>query len=254
MSTDETQGTLLRQTLMSVDEVFVYKIPPLTTSGGHRADAWNLANPLATCGFQVERRNNELFLIFTSENHTKIFALAKYLHKTSVEPVVDSSRYFVTQLWSNDPAQKRRTAFIGFGFRERDNALDLLQSLQGFQRSIQREHDAKAMIDKAASNVMPTLKAGEKMHISFGSKKKSTIVKGGGKRPSQSGDGPKKPFLLKKPPPGGNPAPTVAPQQQQRQAQTQPETATSAASEGADGGGNADGGDDDENDVDWGDF
>jgi hypothetical protein len=30
------EGTLLRQTLLTHDEVFVYKIPPLKNSGGHR--------------------------------------------------------------------------------------------------------------------------------------------------------------------------------------------------------------------------
>jgi hypothetical protein len=30
------EGSLLRQTLMTVDECFVYKIPPMVTSGGHR--------------------------------------------------------------------------------------------------------------------------------------------------------------------------------------------------------------------------
>lgn len=32
----EPQGSLLRQTLLTHDEVFVYKIPPLRSSGGHR--------------------------------------------------------------------------------------------------------------------------------------------------------------------------------------------------------------------------
>ena len=35
-TTSTGQGTLLRQTLLTHHEVFVYKIPPLKNSGGHR--------------------------------------------------------------------------------------------------------------------------------------------------------------------------------------------------------------------------
>ena len=33
---DDSEGTLLKQTLMNVDECFLYKLPPLATSGGYR--------------------------------------------------------------------------------------------------------------------------------------------------------------------------------------------------------------------------
>lgn len=84
-------GSLLRQTLMNVDECFVYKVPPLKTSGGHRAEHWDLANPLQTCGFQVERRGNDLYLLFTTDGHSKLFALAKCQSNParSVEAVMD---------------------------------------------------------------------------------------------------------------------------------------------------------------------
>jgi len=236
---------LLRQTLMNVDECFVYKIPPMSTSGGHRyvsppssqcimrfggvfllfliflsltcllaylltfllsffslsAEQWDLANPLQTCGFQVERRDNDLYLLFTTEQHTKLFALAK-IHETigkSIEAVVDSSRYFVTHISGSD---RSRTTLIGFGFRERDVAIDLLGNLQQFQKSIEREQKAKNM--KVAE--IPKLAAGDKIHISFGtSKKKSTIVHNNNtnnKPTSSSSSSPKAiPLLLKKKPP-----------------------------------------------------
>lgn len=87
----EQSGSLLRQTLMNADECFVYRVPPMATSGGHRAEHWDLSNPLQTCGFQVERRGNDLFLLFTTDNHTKLFALAKCqsIPARSVEPVMD---------------------------------------------------------------------------------------------------------------------------------------------------------------------
>jgi adaptin ear-binding coat-associated protein 1/2 len=199
-------ASLLRQTLMTQDECFVYKVPPLATASGYRANEWNLAQPLQTCGFQVERRDNDLYLLFTLENHTKLFALSKIADgehvQRSVEPVLDSSRYFVTKITT----QHNRTAQLGFGFRDRDVAIDLLGNLQQFQKSIQRELEAKHM--KVAE--IPTLKEGDKMHINLpgaaGSRprKKATTPTGSG-----SGGGP---FLLKKPPPaaGTSSSPTPA--------------------------------------------
>ena len=158
-----------------------------------------MANPLQTCGLQVERRDNDLYLLFTTDNHTKLFALAK-MHETigkSVEAVVDSSRYFVTHI----SAQGGKTAMIGFGFRERDVAIDLLGNLQQFQKSIERELQAKHM--KVAE--IPKLAKGEKIHISFGGnnhdgkkKEKSVIVKDDGSKKAPGGA---VPLLLKKKPP-----------------------------------------------------
>mmetsp|Transcript_27010 Transcript_27010/g.65552 ORF Transcript_27010/g.65552 Transcript_27010/m.65552 type:complete len:252 (-) Transcript_27010:310-1065(-) len=185
----EQSGSLLRQTLMNVDECFVYRVPPMATSGGHRAENWDLSNPLQTCGFQVERRDNDLFLLFTTENHTKLFALAKCQNNParSVEPVMDSSRYFVTHIQNNHG----KSALIGFGFRDRDVAIDLLGNLQQFQKSIERELQAKSMKMKE----IPRLGEGEKIHINLGtSRRKSAKAI---KVEKKSSDGP---FLLKKPP------------------------------------------------------
>jgi hypothetical protein len=160
----------------------VYRVPPLTTVSGYRANDWNLATPLQTCGFQVERRDNDLYLLFTVENHTKLFALSKVRtghsgisdsgsggsgsestnteQRSSIESVVDSSRYFVTKI--QDP-QTGKEAMLGFGFRDREVAIDLMGNLQQFQRSIQREIDAKNM----KVTEIPPLQPGHKMHISL---------------------------------------------------------------------------------------
>lgn len=206
MATEE--GSLLKQTLMSHSECFVYKVPPLATASGYRANDWNLASPLETCGFQVERRNNDLYLLFTLENHTKLFALSKIegegtsINNINVETVMDSSRYFVCKILQsnpNDTTKKARTALLGFGFREREIAIDLLGNLQQFRQSIDRELEAKDLASK--TKAIPTLAEGEKIHISLpGGKGKTmksprtTSLKGSGGTP----------ILLKKPPPSAD--------------------------------------------------
>lgn len=196
---------MLKQTLMSHSECFVYKVPPLATASGYRANDWNLASPLETCGFQVERRNNDLYLLFTLENHTKLFALskiegeAKSINNINIETVMDSSRYFVCKILQsnpNDPTKRSRTALLGFGFRERDIAIDLLGNLQQFRQSIDRELEAKDLASK--TKAIPTLGEGEKLHISLpGTKGKSSTVKSAKSKSSGGGT----PILLKKPPP-----------------------------------------------------
>lgn len=204
----EEGGSLLKQTLMSHDECFVYKVPPLATASGYRANDWNLASPLETCGFQVERRNNDLYLLFTLNNHTKLFALSKIegesksINNLNIEAVMDSSRYFVCKiLQSNpsDPTKKTRTALLGFGFRERDIAIDLLGNIQQFRQSIDRELEAKELASK--TKAIPTLAQGEKIHISLpGSKGKTSVVKSPKVTSSKSGSS-TTPILLRKPPP-----------------------------------------------------
>ena len=192
---EETSGSLLKQTLLSQDECFVYKLPKsAASSSGYRADDWNLAQPLQTCGLQVERRNNELFLLFTLEQHTKLFCLSKYVPPYSLEAVQDSSRYFVTQI----SAQGGKSARIGFGFRDRDVALDLLQCLNGFKASLQREMEAKALLDKAQALAgAHSLQDGQKIHISLKNTKKKTESTTTNKPKASASSGG---FLLKKPP------------------------------------------------------
>jgi hypothetical protein len=222
----QSTPSLLRQTLMSQDECFVYKVPPLATASGYRANDWNLASPLQTCGFQVERRDNDLYLLFTLENHTKLFALSKIdansLHR-SIEPVLDSSRYFVTKITNTQKPNQSTT--LGFGFRDRDVAIDLLGNLQQFQKSIEREIQASKMKVTA----IPTLKEGDKMHIhlpikhaagdsqqqTHAHKKRTTTA-----AVATTGSGP---LLLKKPPPGAtaesmsSPSTTTSKQRPQQQ-------------------------------------
>jgi len=100
---------------------------------------------------------------------------------------MNSSRYFVTHIQNN----QGKSALVGFGFRERDVAIDLLGNLQQFQRSIERELRAKSMKVKE----IPKLGEGEKIHINLGtSKRKSTKASNVDKKTSCG------PLLLKKPP------------------------------------------------------
>jgi hypothetical protein len=86
----------------------------------------------------------------------------------AVEPVSDSSRYFVVRL--KDPSG--RHAFVGLGFQDRGDAFDLNVTLSDHFKSISKEME----IAKEVTNPQPTvdysLRAGEKISINFGDKLK----------------------------------------------------------------------------------
>ena len=108
----------------------------MKTSGGHRAEDWNLANPAATCSMQVLQRDNTLLLQLLGKRPKRdavapgatedfLFAQAKIVFDLTlkddkahrpieywVEAVVDSSRYFVVRC---EDEKTNRQAFVGIG-------------------------------------------------------------------------------------------------------------------------------------------
>ena len=103
-----------------------------------------------------------------------------------LEQVVDSSRYFVVKIQGGGG----REALIGFGFRDRDEATDLRESLQHYQKAMERE--AQSESTPVNDFKVPELAEGEKIHINVPGKGKTRTKKSGG------GGGL---LLLKKPPP-----------------------------------------------------
>ncbi|CAN0539343.1 unnamed protein product, partial [Ectocarpus sp. 12 AP-2014] len=47
---EEEEELVIEQPLLTIKEVFVYRVPPLRASSGHRAEEWGLANPVFTEG------------------------------------------------------------------------------------------------------------------------------------------------------------------------------------------------------------
>mmetsp|Transcript_31973 Transcript_31973/g.52788 ORF Transcript_31973/g.52788 Transcript_31973/m.52788 type:complete len:268 (+) Transcript_31973:119-922(+) len=231
---EEEDQVHLVQTLLTVNEVFVYQIPPMKSSGGHRAEDWDLAKPLKTCTLTVERLDSACLIKLIIEKiklggvgvDTSLFAqsiikvgdtnkLEYFLQQT-----VDSSRYFVLKIVDKTLG---RTAHIGVGFRERDDASNFRLALQDYERSILREFKAEANHQKfeeqdgeETSDAAPeltqvsklTLKEGEKIHIKLkgyeaneNKEQKKATVSGGTvpllKKPTGGGGAVP---LLKKPP------------------------------------------------------
>ena len=173
-----------------------------------RAEDWNLATPLKECRLLVERRGDAFVLEFQHSGN-QVFAMAtcdvtKGGSPTHfLEQVVDSSRYFVVKIQGGGG----REALIGFGFRDRDQATDLRESLQHYQKAMERESQSESA--PASNFKVPELAKGEKIHVHVPggktrSKPKSSSSGGGAlllKKPPPPADGKGAPLLKKPPPP-----------------------------------------------------
>jgi hypothetical protein len=70
---------------------------------------------------------------------------------TVVEPVIDSSRYFVLRV---EDETTRRHAFVGLGFRQRDSASDFKLAVQEHQHQQNRDKEAGAYTRSLLSSTL----------------------------------------------------------------------------------------------------
>jgi len=218
-TTEETQEhpSIL---LLSLPEVFVYKIPPLQGSRGHHAADWNLEKPALTGQLRIVSNFDKFFIQIwqVSEDPTQpppLFATAPVRLDPNknkpasrldyfLQPVVDSSRYFVLRL---EDEQTKRHAYIGIGFQERQSAFDMKATIDDEVKRIERGVVAQSAASEQAPAPKPvvdrSLKEGETIKIKIG---------GIGGKKKDSSDRPEL-ASLKLNPPGLKPPPSGAKRQ-----------------------------------------
>jgi len=157
MSADEEFET----TLLVVSNVYVYRIPPRPSAQGYKAADWPDESLIWQGRLLIVERGDLAIIRLVHTQNGETFAECP-VHPGSVEPVLDSSRYFVLRV--EDRATKRH-AFLGMGFQERGEAFDFNAALQDHDR---RVADAKQIASRAA-NAGPavdySLHAGQTIHV-----------------------------------------------------------------------------------------
>eukprot|EP01100_Stratorugosa_tubuloviscum_P015968 TRINITY_DN97_c0_g1_i14.p1 TRINITY_DN97_c0_g1~~TRINITY_DN97_c0_g1_i14.p1 ORF type:complete len:139 (-),score=27.73 TRINITY_DN97_c0_g1_i14:835-1251(-) len=121
------------------------------------ASSWNLGEPIWSGSLIVTSDDKHCYLNFSS--NSQLFLKVK-VDTGVVEPVLDSSRYFVVKV-----EQGEKRAFLGLGFQERSESFDFTASLSDFKK-----HQNPIIINETPLDL--SLKEGQKIKISLNLKKK----------------------------------------------------------------------------------
>ena len=137
------------------EEAFAYAVPPARSAAGHRAADWDVDKWLckvhcSLCTLSGDAVPDGTAVVRLHDATSgELFAEAplgvEVPIQAVVEPVVDSSRYFVIRL---EDAVSKRHAFVGLGFAQRDNSTDFKMALSEVQTA--RDRDKEAQRRKAA--------------------------------------------------------------------------------------------------------
>ncbi|CAL9199712.1 unnamed protein product [Musa hybrid cultivar] len=162
-------------TLLVVREVSVYKIPPRSTSGGYKCGDWLQSNKIWSGRLRVVSCGNRCEIRLEDPGSGELFAACFVLpgqRESSVEPALDSSRYFVLKIEDG----RGKHAFIGLGFNERNEAFDFNVALSDHEKYLKRDHEKEAgeEIDENQIGIHPSvnhrLKEGETIRINMKNK------------------------------------------------------------------------------------
>ncbi|KAI5343055.1 PREDICTED: adaptin ear-binding coat-associated [Prunus dulcis] len=173
------EAEALELVLFQVPECYVYLIPPRKSAASYRADEWDVNKWVWEGILKVISKGEECIIRLEDKNTSELYARA-FLRKGEphpVEPVIDSSRYFVLRVEENIDGRLRH-AFIGIGFRERTEAYDFQAALHDHMKYLDKKKTAEEMEQKfqQTSLVDYSLKEGETLVLQL-KNKSAEIVK-----------------------------------------------------------------------------
>jgi len=165
---------LYERILLVKHEVFMFRIPPLGISKGHKAAEWNLDAPDWTGRLKLVSIGEKVELRLEDKNTGSLYAKAPISEPNSVdfEAVTDSSRYFVIRL-QNDNGQ---TVFVGIGFADRSDSFDLNVAVQDHFKSVKRDNEL-LVHSESTPKLDLGFKTGETITVNIGGLKKASNPK-----------------------------------------------------------------------------
>ncbi|OMO90405.1 Adaptin ear-binding coat-associated protein 1 NECAP-1 [Corchorus capsularis] len=175
---EETEDAL-ELILFQVPECYVYLIPPRKSAASYRADEWNVNKWAWEGTLKVISKGEECIIRLEDKSSGELYARA-FLRNGEphpVEPVIDSSRYFVLRIEENIGGRLRH-AFIGIGFRERTEAYDFQAALHDHMKYLNKKKTAEEMeqqFQKTSSSVDYSLKEGETLVLQLKNKGSSSV-------------------------------------------------------------------------------
>lgn len=147
--------------LFAQREVLVYQVPPAASSAGHKADDWKKCIFKGPC--RVMSKGNDLSIRLFDASSGNLFAECQIPggdHRKYVEPVTDSSRFFVLKITNG-----KRHAYIGLGFEERNDAFDFKCTLNDFKSTGKQNSTDNQLAEMCKSSKDLSLKEGQTITI-----------------------------------------------------------------------------------------
>lgn len=142
MSFEEDEESF-EHTLLVIREVSVFKIPPRPTSGGYKCGEWLQSDKIWSGRLRVVSCKDRCEIRLEDPNSGELFAACFVLpgqRESSVETVLDSSRYFVLKIEDG----RGKHAFIGLGFNERNEAFDFNVALSDHEKYVRRGQEKES--------------------------------------------------------------------------------------------------------------
>ncbi|KAL5730244.1 hypothetical protein ACHQM5_003089 [Ranunculus cassubicifolius] len=162
--TSEEEIDAVELILFQVPECYVYMIPPRISAASYRADEWDVNKWNWEGSLKVVSKGEECIIKLEDKTTGELYARAflRNGEQHPVEPVIDSSRYFVLRVEENIDGRLRH-AFIGIGFRERTQAYDFQAALHDHMKYLNKKKTAEEMEEQYqnAASVDYSLKEGE---------------------------------------------------------------------------------------------
>eukprot|EP00243_Klebsormidium_subtile_P011886 TRINITY_DN6963_c0_g1_i2.p1 TRINITY_DN6963_c0_g1~~TRINITY_DN6963_c0_g1_i2.p1 ORF type:complete len:278 (-),score=72.20 TRINITY_DN6963_c0_g1_i2:62-895(-) len=182
-SEDEDGVPAVEQILFKAPEMYVYKIPPRMSNLSYRADDWNINKWAWEGTLKLISVGTECTIRLEDSKSGELFAQAsvKQDQPLPIEPVIDSSRFFVLRVEDTSSKQERH-AFLGIGFRERTEAYDFQAALHDHVKFVKRAKEAEEVAEEYAKQPSKdySLKPGEKITIKLDIPKKQQVQGGPG--------------------------------------------------------------------------
>ncbi|XP_070506234.1 NECAP-like protein CG9132 [Chironomus tepperi] len=146
-------------------EVFVYKIPPRSTNRGYRAADWNLNEPTWNGRMRMVTAGNALNIKLEDKTNGQLFANCpvEAYPGVAIEPVSDSSRYFVLRIQDDNG----RSAFIGIGFGDRSDSFDFNVALQDHFKYVKNQEQIEKEKVEPKPQLDLSFKEGETIKINM---------------------------------------------------------------------------------------
>lgn len=119
--------------------VFVFKIPPRTTTAGYKAADWPKEHIWAGRLRVISRGAQTSVVLEHTDGKEGLFASCVVDSDQAYEQVVDSSRYFALRIGDG----KGRHAVIGLGFNDRAQAFEFKVALQDARKLTMKEENTK---------------------------------------------------------------------------------------------------------------